>query len=63
MPRRPTGQAKSFVVPLRLTGEQRDAIREAATLEHLDVSAWLRKVALDAAAAVRDRAARKAREK
>ena len=48
----------------RVTGDQRDQIHAAAAAENLDLSSWLRKVILDAAAEVSARAGRpKARGK
>ncbi len=60
-PQKPDAEKKEAVIPVRLTLEQRDQIKAAAAHEHLDVSAWLRKVALDAAAAVNERAAKRAK--
>jgi uncharacterized protein (DUF1778 family) len=58
-PKKPAGEAKTLVIPVRLTVAQRDQIREAAHHEHLEVSGWIRKTILDAAAAVNERAAAK----
>jgi uncharacterized protein (DUF1778 family) len=60
-PAKPAGEAKTLVIPVRFTDGQREQIKAAATHENLDVSAWLRKVALDAAATVNERAAKRAK--
>jgi uncharacterized protein (DUF1778 family) len=62
MARTPKAEAdvKTYLVAARFTAAQRDAIRAAAAHENLDVSGWLRKIALDAAAAVNERAAKRA---
>lgn len=62
-PKKPEGEAKTIVIPVRLTVEQRDQIRKAANHEHLEVSGWIRKVVLDAATAVNEHAGRRGGEK
>jgi len=59
-PKKPATDVKTYLVGARVTGEQRDQIHAAAARENLDLSSWLRKVILDAAARVSDRAAKKA---
>jgi len=58
-PKKPATDVKTYLVGARVTGEQRDQVRSAAARENLDLSGWLRKVILDAAAAVNERAAKK----
>jgi uncharacterized protein (DUF1778 family) len=58
-PKKPEGEAKTLVIPVRLTADQRDQIRMAAAHEHLEVSGWIRKVILDTAARVNARAREK----
>lgn len=55
-PKKPEGEAKTLVIPVRLTVEQREQVRTAAAHEHLEVSGWIRKVILDAAEKVNERA-------
>ena len=57
---KPPGQTKNKVLPVRFTDDDYEEIRDAAGHERLEMSAWVRKVALDAAALVNDRAAKKA---
>ncbi len=60
-PRKPATDVKTYLVGARVTGDQREQIRAAAAREHLDLSGWLRKVILDAAARVNERAAKRAK--
>jgi hypothetical protein len=62
-PKKPPGEAKSMVIPLRVTVDQHAQIKLASGREHLEMSTWLRKVALEAATAVNERAAKRARDK
>lgn len=57
---KPPGEKKNKVLPVRFTDDDYEEIRHAAGHERLEMSAWVRKVALDAAATVNDRAAKKA---
>ncbi|HVV50481.1 MAG TPA: hypothetical protein VHO06_12525 [Polyangia bacterium] len=63
MPRKPTGKAKTKVVPVRFTGEQLERLKVAADKKHLAVSTWLHQVAMDEADRVVDAKDRVAREK
>lgn len=51
-PRRPAKGTKDDVVRMRVTAEQKRAITEAANRDGLELSAWLRQLALRAAGAL-----------
>ena len=59
-PKKPAGETRDLVIPIRFTSAEGDRLRTAATHEHLTLSAWLRKVVLDAAGRVNDRASKRA---
>jgi hypothetical protein len=63
MPRKPTGKAKTKVVPVRFTGEQLERVKSAADKKHLAVSTWLHQVAMDEADRVVGEPGGRAREK
>jgi uncharacterized protein (DUF1778 family) len=62
-PKKPEADVKTYMVTLRVTGDQREELRRAAAHGHLDVSTWLRQLALREAARINERAARKTRDK
>ena len=52
--KRPAKTVKDDVVRMRVTGEQKQAITDAAARDGLELSAWLRQLALRAAGALRE---------
>lgn len=53
-PKKAEKQVKGDVIRMRVTSEQKSAIMEAAERDGLEVSAWLRQLALRAAGALPD---------
>jgi uncharacterized protein (DUF1778 family) len=41
-PRKPAGEAKTFMLRVRMTQEERDLLEEAANLKSLQLSSWVR---------------------
>ncbi len=58
-----TGPIRDKVVQMRVTGPELEALHKAAEHERRSLSDWLRLLAVDEAARVNERAARKNREK
>lgn len=52
-PKRPAKGVKDDVVRMRVTAEQKQALMDAASRDGLELSAWLRQLALRAAGALR----------
>jgi len=53
--RKPKDDRKGDVIRMRVTADQKDAITSAASRDGLEVSQWLRQLALRAAGALPDR--------
>ena len=51
-PKRPAKGTKDDVVRMRVTAEQKQALMDAAARDGLELSAWLRQLALRAAGAL-----------
>lgn len=60
-PKKPAGEVKTIVIPVRFTIEQRDQLKLAADAQHLAVSTWVHQAALEVAKRVNVRAAKKAK--
>jgi uncharacterized protein (DUF1778 family) len=60
-PRKPEGDVKKFMVTIRVTDDEREALRRAADIDRRSVSDWLRLLALDTAQTVIAREGKRAR--
>jgi hypothetical protein len=54
-PKKPVKGVKDDVVRMRVTAEQKQALMDAAARDGLELSAWLRQLALRAAGALQTR--------